>query len=298
MIIDTFPFNKDFNALEIRYEELKDTVDLFVASEASFTHSGIPKELYLTNAPEIRKIMGRQLVVIAAKKKPLTRNPRTREMIQRQEITKYLKTLRLSKTDLIIHSDCDEIPRATIVKDLKSRKTSVDVILELDNFANYLNAKDGVWPRGRIQSFSHFRSIQHMRADIFIFKAAKHRRHRLPFMRLTDFWSSKRYPFNALPEFIKVKELQILEKSGWHFNNLIDESEIIQKIESRSHVEWNTEAVRMNAILNYKNGRDIYTGAKHEIVEIDSTYPKCVVENITRWKRFIFDANLGTRPYC
>ena len=290
MIIDTFPFNKDFNALEIRYEELRESVDLFIASEASFTHSGLSKELYLTNASELRKKMGSQLVVLASKKKPFTSNSRTREMLQRQRITSYLRTLNLSDSDLIIHSDCDEIPRATIVKQLKSQKAPVDVILELDNYANYLNAKDGVWPRGRIQSYSRFRSIQHMRADIFIHQVAGHRRHRLPFMRLTDFWSSKRYPFNALPEFIRINDLKVLEKSGWHFNNLVDESEIIQKIESSCHVEWNTEVIKSNAIINYKNACDIYTGAKHQIVTVDQSYPRYVFENLDRWKPFIIES--------
>ncbi|CAN2170189.1 Glycosyl transferase, family 17 [Candidatus Nanopelagicaceae bacterium] len=288
MIIDTFPFNRDFNALEIRYEELKNTVDLFIASEAAFTHSGIPKELHLTNAFELRRMMGKQLVVLAAKKKPLTRNPRTREMLQRQQITTYLKSLRLSDSDLIIHSDCDEIPRASIVKELSFQKSPVDAILELDNYANYLNARDGVWSRGRIQSFGQFRSIQHMRADIFIKAASKYRRHRLPFMRLTDFWSSKRFPFNVLPEFIRGADIQIVENAGWHFNNLIDESEIVQKIESSCHVEWNTEDVRINALSNYRNAADIYTGQKHQIVEIDETFPSYILLNQDRWKRFIF----------
>lgn len=43
MIIDTFPFNKDFAALEIRIEELKGVVDIFVASESAYTHSGHAK---------------------------------------------------------------------------------------------------------------------------------------------------------------------------------------------------------------------------------------------------------------
>lgn len=289
MIIDTFPFNKDFNALEIRYQELKETVDVFVASEASFTHSGLPKELYLTSASAIRKMMGNQLVVLAAKKKPLTRNPRTREMLQRQEITKFLRTLNLSESDLIIHSDCDEIPRAKVIEDLRFQNTTIDAILELDNYANYLNARDGVWPRGRVQSFSQFQSIQHMRADIFIYKASKYRRHRLPFMRLTDFWSSKRFPFNKLPEFIRLRDFQVVKSGGWHFNNLIEESEIIRKIESSSHVEWNTKEIKLNAIKNYKNACDIYTGKKHQIVTIDQNYPRSVFENLDRWKPFIIE---------
>lgn len=289
MIIDTFPFNKDFNALEIRYEELRDSVDIFIASESSFTHSGLPKELHLTNAKEVRLRMGKQLVVLGSKHNPLTRNPRTREMLQRQEITRYLKSLNLSPKDLIIHSDCDEIPRAEVVNELAGRQDSVDAILELDNYANYLNAKVGIWPRGRVVSRSQFRTIQHMRADIFIGQASKFRRHRLPIMRLTDFWSSKRFPLNVLPEIISVKKLEIIPNAGWHFNNLMEEHEIIEKIESSCHVEWNTPEVLENALNNLKNASDIYTGQKHEIVEIDDSYPSCVINNLEKWKPFIFD---------
>lgn len=289
MIIDTFPFNKDFNALEIRFEELKNTVDLFIASEASYSHSGLHKELHLSKATSIRKSMGDQLIVVASNAKPLTRNPRTREMLQRQRITKIIEKLNLNSTDLIIHSDCDEIPRATVLEKLENQTNSVNAILELDNYANYLNTKDGSWPRCRIQSYSEFRTIQDMRADIFIQKASVERRHTLPLMRLTDFWSKRRFPFNSLPEFIKMRNLDVIPRAGWHFNNLFEESEVLQKIENSSHVEWNTPDVRLNAMNNYRSGRDIYTGKKHEVVPIDDSFPRCITSNLSRWSRFIFD---------
>jgi hypothetical protein len=127
-----------------------------------------------------------------------------------------------------------------------------------------------------------------MRADIFIHQASKYRRHRLPFIRLTDFWSSRRFPFNELPEIVKIRDFQIIEKGGWHFNNLIQESEIIQKIESSCHVEWNTEEIRINAIRNYRIASDIYTGQKHTIVSIDEGFPEVITSNISRWSPFIF----------
>lgn len=287
MIIDTFPFNKDFNALEIRFEELRGTVDLFVASESAFTHSGLPKELHLTNASNIQRLMGKQLRVLALTKSPTTRNPRTREMIQREQITKFIRTLDLESHDLISHSDCDEIPRASVLHELDCRDELVDVILNLDNYANYLNMKDGTWPRGRVQSYNNFRSIQKMRADIFIAKAGDNRRHNLPFMRLTDFWSSRRYPFYLIPEYIKFQPLEIIERAGWHFNNLISEDEILQKIESSCHIEWNTPEVRAKAIENYRNGRDIYTGQAHLKVELDQHYPQCITANPSRWLPYI-----------
>lgn len=288
MIIDTFPFNKDFNVLEIRYQELRETVDLFIASESAFTHSGLSKDLHLSKGNQLTKLMGDQLVILASSEPPRTTNPRTREMLQRQKITNYLKKLKLNAQDLILHSDCDEVPRASVIQELASSVTPVDAILELDNYANYLNTKDGVWPRGRVQSFSNFRSVQHMRADIFIQSAAKHRRHRLPFMRLTDFWSAKRFPFHSLPEYVAPKNLALIKKAGWHFNNLIDENEIIMKIESSSHTEWNSREVRESAVSNYRNAADIYTGIKHTVVEIDETFPRHIVNNLDRWSSFIF----------
>ncbi len=288
MIIDTFPFNKDFNALEIRYEELKDVVDLFVVSESAFTHSGMKKELHLRNAIDVQKKMGSQLIVLSSDKRPFSKNPRTREMLQRQEITKFLKRLNLKPLDLIIHSDCDEIPRASVIQDIALTNLEADCLLEFDNYANFLNAKDGFWLRGRVQSWNRFRSIQHMRADIFIQKAAGQRRHKLPLMKLTDFWSPKRFPLNKFPEFVKINPLKVIQNAGWHFNNLIDEDAIIEKIESSCHVEWDTPEVKARAIQNYRNASDIYTGTKHTVIEIDETFPKCVTSNLQRWSHFIF----------
>ena len=289
MIIDTFPFNKDFNALEIRFEELRGVVDLFVASESSYTHSGLPKPLHLSNAKQIQKEMGSQLKIITSTKNRFTNNSRIREMLQRQELTKFLKSLNLSTSDLIMHSDCDEIPRSSIIRELAKSKDSIDVILELTNYANYLNAYVGVWSRGRVQSFSKFKSIQHMRADLFIQTAYSHRRHNLPFLRLTDYWTTRRYPFYLLPEHVRKPELQTIANAGWHFNNLVDEIEIIYKIESSSHIEWNTKEIRLKALNNYKNASDIYTGELHQIVEIDETYPKAITENLERWNMYIYD---------
>ena len=294
MIIDTFPFNKDFNALEIRLEELKGVVDIFIASESAFTHSGIRKELYLANAKALRAKMGDKLVVLSNTKSYLTSNARTREMLQRQEITKYLRKVNPKPSSLIFHSDCDEIPRAEVFFNLRLRKTPVNAIFELDNYANYLNTLAGKWLRGRAISWSLFRSIQHTRADTFIFTAAESRRHKFPFMRLTDFWSAKRFPFNKLPERITQPTLEVIRNAGWHFNNLFNESEIIEKIQGSSHVEWNTPDARARAISHYRSASDIYTGEKHKVVKIDSSYPESVKENLERWEKFIFTSGLNT----
>lgn len=44
-----FPFNNEIDLFVLRYRELHDVVDAFVASESLFTQRGFPKKLYLQN---------------------------------------------------------------------------------------------------------------------------------------------------------------------------------------------------------------------------------------------------------
>jgi len=291
VIIDTFPFNRDFKALEIRFNELIEVVDLFVVSESWFTHSGKKKPLYLKeNINRLDMKIQNKLVVLSDEKTHIVKNPRIREMIQRERISKFLREIDLSSTDLILHSDCDEIPRATtlLVLDLKSSDTNVDAILELDNYANYLNLSSGKWLRGRVQSFSLYKGIQNMRKDIFLFQAGAQRRHSLPFIRVPDFWTTRRFGLHLIPSKFEKLDLQIVPNAGWHFNNLFLKNEIIKKIENSSHVEWNTDRVRDRAIKNFESGCDIYTGMKLSVVKIDETFPKYITSNLDQWAQYIY----------
>ena len=143
MIIDTFIFNNDFNALKIRLDELSGIVDLFIISESAFTHSGLPKPTYLSEKRELLDAYPNQFHLISDKRKHLTSNPRIREQIQRQNISKFLHKMDLNNDDLIIHSDCDEIPSAKAIFNLYSSKHSVNTILQLRNYANALNLQNG-----------------------------------------------------------------------------------------------------------------------------------------------------------
>jgi beta-1,4-mannosyl-glycoprotein beta-1,4-N-acetylglucosaminyltransferase len=291
MIIDTFLFNKDFNALEIRLNELYDAVDLFVISESTFTHSGKKKPLYLReNFYQIDNKFRNKLSLLSDSSKQLVKNPRIREMLQRERISKYLRTLNLDPKDLISHSDCDEIPRATTLLDLKmkSSESKIDAILELKNFANHINLSAGVWVRGRVQSYSIYKGIQNMRKDIFLFNSASQRRHSIPLIRIPDFWTTRRFGFHAIPNIYRKPNLLVISNAGWHFNNLFPKEEIIKKIESSCHVEWNTDAVRQKAIDNFDAGRDIYTGVQYKIVNIDKNYPAYITDNPERWVDYVF----------
>ena len=288
MIIDTFIFNKDFAALEIRLAELYDVVDLFVICESRYTHSGKLKQLYLTENLHLYFKYADKIKIVVENKKHLTRNARIREMHQRQCISKFLKRISLSDADYIIHSDCDEIPRSsTLIKELAHN--DCNILFEINNYVNYLNLYAGKWTRIRVVSGNNYKSVIRMRQDIFLFLDFDKRRHKFPFVRVPDFWTHRIFYLWKLPQFTMIKpNLRVVKNGGWHFNNLFNAEDIIFKIESSSHTEMNTEEIKKVAIARFKQGREIYTGEKYEVVEIDASYPSFVFNNISRWSKFIF----------
>ena len=286
MIVDTFIFNNDFNALKIRLNELNNVVDYFLISESAYSHSGLKKELFLTeNIDAISEFMNK-VIIVADHNKHFTRNPRIREQIQRQKLNSHIRQLCKFNSDLIIHSDCDEIPRAESILQLQNQ-SDVNCILEMRNFSNALNLEYGTWARCRVVSFNNFKSIQSLRQDIFVKEALKQKRRNLPFIFVPDYFTTRKFGLWKMPVFTKEQTVEIIPNSGWHFGNLFGAEEIIAKIENSCHVELNTPEIRQNAVNNFREGKDIYRGFSYTRVKIDETFPKYVTDNVTYFKDLI-----------
>lgn len=289
MIIDTFIFNKDFNALEIRLAELYDFVDLFVISEVSYTHSGKQKPLYLTeNLDKFSKYQDK-IKIVTNRRKFFTSLAPIRESRQRQLISRYLNTLKLGKQDIIIHSDCDEIPRKSLLINLSQSKHEINVLLELTAYSTRLNLYDGIWRRGRVISGNLYRSIAVMRQDIFIFQNFDLRRHKLPFLRVPIFFSSRYFGLWKIPKPVfKKPSLEVISNGGWHFNNLFNFEQLVQKVDFSVHTELNTIQTHDKLKERYQSGCEIYTGRKLDLVIIDDTYPESIKNNLQKWDEYIY----------
>ena len=176
MIIDTTMFNEDFQTLEIRIKELWDVVDMFVICESRYTFSGDPKPLHLSNNLDVFKKYEEKMKVIVENQKHLTRIPMIREIHQRKRITKFIKSLNLTQNDLIIYSDCDEIPRAEVIEKLKNLPTTqedLNTILSCDwfvdvgychgdlTFENTIVSDNGVYLIDFLDSFVNSPVIDH-----------------------------------------------------------------------------------------------------------------------------------------
>ena len=286
MIVDTFIFNNDFNALKIRLNELNDVVDYFIISESAYSHSGLKKKLFLTENIDVISEFRNKLIIVSDNNKHCTKNPRIREQIQRQNLNSHIKRLCRFQSDLIIHSDCDEIPRAESISQLQNQR-NVNCILEMRNFSNALNLEHGTWARCRIVSFNNFKSIQGLRQDIFLKEAFKQKRKNLPFIFVPDYFTTRKFGLWKLPVIAKEQTIDVVPNSGWHFGNLFSADEIIAKIENSCHVELNTPEIRQNAVNNFNEGKDIYRGFSYSRVEVYNTYPKYAINNFRQFKDLI-----------
>ena len=288
MIIDTFSFNKDFNALKIRLSELYDVVDLFVVAESAYTHSGKKKPLHLSENIHNFSKFSSKIKIVSNKRKYLTINPRIREARQRELITRYLKSINLTKHDLIIHSDCDEIPRGKIIADIKKNNTTCNILLELSAYSTRLNLYEGQWTRARVVSGDLFKSIAKLKQDIFLFSNLDLRRHNFPLIRISDFFSHRYFGLWNLPQIVWRKpDITVIKNGGWHFNNLFPLDQIIEKIESSSHQELNTKEIKAKVLEHYKAGQDVYTGRQYKPVPLDQSFPQCITENLPEWADYI-----------
>ena len=97
----------------------------------------------------------------------------------------------------------------------------------------------------------------------------------------------KKYPFWRLD---KIRNLQIIDNGGWHFAYLQKPENILKKIKSFAHGEFNKkEFANLNNIEEKINmGKDIFDrGISYTKVKIDNSYPKYILNNKEKFKDWI-----------
>lgn len=281
-------FNKDFEALKIRLDELYEIVDLFVICESKYTFTGTPKDLHLTNNLNRFEKYANKIKIVIEERKHNTRIPFIREIHQRKVISKYLNSIKLKDSDIVIYSDCDEIPKSSIIKAI-SVDLNCNALLQMRNFTNYLNMELGVWARARVVSGKNYHSIEKMRQDIFLYNLKGRSGIKKYITRIPYYWTTRNFYLWLLPKFFLPPKLIEIENSGWHFNNLFSKEEILDKIKASAHTELNTDVAAEIAIYNYSCGKDIYFGKQFNKVEIDDSYPISVFKDLDSWKAYLYN---------
>ena len=90
----------------------------------------------------------------------------------------------------------------------------------------------------------------------------------------------------------KEKSIQLIEFGGWHFSYMMKPEDILKKIESMAHTEFNKEKFKNLSTIkkNIENGIDPFQrNIRFKKVAIDNTYPKYIRSNLNKFESWILE---------
>ena len=122
-IVDCFTFYNELKMLSFRLKELNDVVDYFVLAEGTLTHSGQPKELTYQNNKHLFEEYNHKIIHVIVDNMPTDTHHMTsawhREIYQRNCLMRGIERLGIKDTDIVLISDCDEIPNTELLEQIK-----------------------------------------------------------------------------------------------------------------------------------------------------------------------------------
>jgi beta-1,4-mannosyl-glycoprotein beta-1,4-N-acetylglucosaminyltransferase len=252
-IFDCFTFFNELDLLEVRLEEMWDTVDRFIMVEADQTHRGKPKPFYFEAAkPRFQKYLSK-ISYVTTTFPDYGWDDWAREHYQRDAIMRAL-TVEARDTDYAIISDIDEIPKAaTIRRTVKEMQTSGDPIRSLNMrfFVYYLNCQcEHSWYEGRIATVAEIK----LRTPCGV-----------------------RYS----PPQPKV------EDAGWHFSYLGGVEKVLEKLQSFAHRELDQpEFTDPNKIAErIRDSKDLFgrDEEKFRKIQINGQLPQYILNNMEKF---------------
>ncbi|MBU6162576.1 MAG: hypothetical protein KGO50_15775 [Myxococcales bacterium] len=118
-VFDCFTFFNELDLLRFRLNYLQEVVDYFVIVEATLTHSGEVKPLYLDQIwDSLGPVREKMIRVVVEDLPPPDPDRWVPEQFQRNAIMRGL--MDAHPNDLVIISDADEIPSADVVRKLRA----------------------------------------------------------------------------------------------------------------------------------------------------------------------------------
>jgi beta-1,4-mannosyl-glycoprotein beta-1,4-N-acetylglucosaminyltransferase len=254
LLIDAFIFYDELELLKFRLKELGNVVDYFVLVESDLTHSGNKKRLfYQENKHAFADFSERIVHVVHRGSEGEHIDPWVREVAQRNAIMKGLARLDPTAEDYIVISDCDEVPRAELLAEIKRHGFNIFVspenrkyIFELSEFSlDEYTFEDELF--GFLQDYYYY-NLECMHAD-------------------SIWWQSRIMTYRKLlergePDQIRRLDIgkQYYSNAGWHFSYFGGPDRIINKIQSFAHQELNkSEYLDIRSVEDsIRNNEDLF----------------------------------------
>lgn len=272
MIYDCFPFNGEYDLLEIRLNHHSQFVDWFVISEATYTYSGKPKPLYFEQVRGQEPFVSfkDQIFYVVFDQPP---EEGKENWIYEHRQRDYLKTLVdcLNDDDLILYMDCDEIIRDESVIEIAMNHKGVST-LQLKLCWYYFNCM--------------VKPMSKRHKDYSMEKCFKDGWYMGKICRKEDF---QKYPhaYNLRQDFLwNREEAFVIPSAGWHFSNLGEAQSIYAKLMAFSHSEELSMKYDITPeLINQRKG-ELLDPLGREGVEFEKTpldVPYYIKENMQKY---------------
>jgi hypothetical protein len=266
-VFDCFTFYNEFDILELRLEELWDTVDYFVISEGNYTHQSNPKPFYLKDNWDKIKKYESKIRHVMLEDMPQSPDTWVNERHQRRELRRALTDLQ--PDDIVIVSDCDEIPRPAAIEAIKE---------DTNNYDRYILAIP----------LNYFR-LNFMMVHPVV------KQNNIAVCRgraFTDPQQEREFTFHKgnLPHHYADPSFCVIEHGGWHFTYFGHTEFAANKLKNFAHAESKglAETVDIDYMLANKVG---FLGFNYherfEYIKVDDYFPEAVLKNPERWKHMI-----------
>ena len=263
-IYDCFQYFNEDHIVDLRMNILNQYVDYFVISESTKTHQGMSKKLNFDNK-NFLKFKNKIIYIVADYKEKINFDKHIggeSPIEQHQRNSLIEGTKKASSEDLIILSDSDEIPDLSKLSHIKNNKKFIAFSQKMFMYKlNLQNIDESNWIGSRMTKKKNIRSMQEFRNLKF-----------------------KNYPFWRIDKYNQ----QIIN-GGWHFSYMQTPEQILNKIKSFSHGEYNNQSLNIKLIEEkIINNKDIFNrGTKLSKVEIDNNYPKYILDNKEKFLNWI-----------
>lgn len=197
-IFDCFPFNNEYDILERRLSELYDTVDRFIIVEATKTHGNKPKDLnFNNNLWRFEKYLNKITCIVVEDYPAL--DSWSIERHQRDCIMRGLSDCQ--NNDIIMISDCDEIPTPEAIRKFQPEKQIMSFEMDLYYYNMATKAVDK-WREAKILTYGKLKELSPCGARYY-------------------------------------NQAEIIPSGGKHLSYFGDVDKIIKKIEDTAHQEYN-----------------------------------------------------------
>jgi beta-1,4-mannosyl-glycoprotein beta-1,4-N-acetylglucosaminyltransferase len=265
-IYDCFTYFNEDLILDMRLNILNKYVDYFVIVEGNKTHSGKAKKKNF----QIEKFQKfkKKIKYFFIEDMPKTNNSWELENFQRNQIELGLE--KANKEDLIVISDCDEIPNLKEIKNINTKEFNKNIfVFEQKCFyykLNLLNPKSNPWHGTKLVRYDFLKKFTPQKIRSY---------------------KTKQYPFWRID---KPKNVIIIKNGGWHFSFLNNLNNIKLKLRSYAHTEFNKKIFLnnrnlLNKLKNYKDLFDESISLKK--IDLDNSYPYHIIKNKKKFKEWI-----------